>query len=202
MSIIKKVNVKDFDKEKFMRELSNNGFRVEFDEAYLLKPNLEDWEYVADDDYEDEEYLKRYLTYLLSGSNNALYLPVVFDYPEEYIYENEDFKLFSMDYFVESGDDYEAYRDEDDEIGFYEKYEFRGCVETAFGERFYGDDESVNFGDNNSKALGVVVTLEDDEVVFRKAAECYFSICQEGIKEIDNAGQFEDVLKRFVDKIS
>lgn len=207
MSIIKTINVKDFDREKFIKELKNNSFKVNINPGYILIKENDKYILSNSDNINNDSFEKK-VDLLLSNSGKAMFLTFIFDYPEEYIYHDSNFELFSKDFFVPYDEDIEFNEECDD---FYEMYKFRGCFELPSGKRFYGDDKTINFGNNNNnKSFGIVVEIENENIVLKKAVECNFDIydacCSDAfqinVELITDAGQFEQDLIDFANKIS
>lgn len=203
-TVLKSIKLKDFDKEKFIDKLEDNSFSIDVKVGCVLrKGNYKDGEYVEKINEEIEEYtLEGKVNYLLENPEKVMFLPFMIEYDEEALDYNDNFELFSKDYFI----DFDSLDEDkceyfDDNTEYYEKHDFRGCIELQNGKRFFGDDKDVDFGGNNYKDFGVIVEIEGDNILFKKATHCYFNTYQQGAMLIENAGQFEQDLLDFVNNI-
>ena len=183
--IIKRVPLKSFNFEKLQETLDNSFCELVNTDALfeiLKKANKEDIFIYYNDVNEEYETVHEKLDFINANSEDyAAYLPYTLEYPFECTDCYEEY--LEEEYFEE---------DED------ECLEYTGCIEFITGGRIHSSDD-IDFGEAKYCDIGVVLEIDGEDLILRRAYNGSFNMYQGGAIAVDNLGEFDSNVIEFMD---
>ena len=183
--IIKKVKLKNFNLEKLKETIDNSFCELINTDALceiLKKTNTKEIFIYHNDVNEEYETIKEKFDFINENSKDyAIYIP------------------YTLEYSFECTDGYEDYLEdeyfEEDDDGF---LEYTGCMEIITGGRMHSSN-GIDFGDANGNDIGVILELDGEELILKRAYNGSFNIYQGGATTVDSLGEFDSKVLEFVD---